>query len=287
MYTQPQPDLIKGSLYSITAFFFFALVGLFLKGASLYGASSFSATFMVYVAATLFSTPYVIAKGTRSLATGHFFYHLSRAGYGIIAMLLYAYAMRYIPVMNATLLFNTAPLFIPIFGMFLLNAKVALSDWLTILVGFIGIVCVIDPKASTLDNPADILGLFSGAFLALAFIYIKKLNVTEPAYRIVYYFFLLSTLMMLPFALANLTTPSWQSLLMAILAAISLIIMQLSLTMAYSYAKPSKIGIFQYTTIIFVGLIEWFLWDKHPSPLEFLGFLLIASSGSTIIAKSK
>jgi drug/metabolite transporter (DMT)-like permease len=287
MYTQPQPDLIKGSLYSITAFFFFALVGLFLKGANVYGASSFSATFMVYVAATLFSTPYVLAKGKSSLATGHFFYHLCRAGYGIIAMLLYAYAMRYIPVMNATLLFNTAPLFIPVFGMFLLNAKVSLSDWLTILVGFIGIVCVIDPKASTLDNPSDVLGLLSGAFLAVAFIYIKKLNVTEPAYRIVYYFFLLSTLMMLPFAFFDLTIPSWQSLLMAILAAISLIIMQLSLTMAYSYAKPSKIGIFQYSTVIFVGLIEWLLWGNHPTPLEFLGFLLIASSGTTIIAKAK
>ncbi len=285
--TQPEPNLIKGSLYSITAFFFCALVGLFLKGVSLYGSSSFFSTFMVYVAATAFTTPYVMAQGQGALATKHFSYHFFRAAYGIVAMLLYAYAMMYIPVMNATLLFNTAPLFIPILGIFLLKQPISLRDWLIILVGFIGIILVIHPSRAVFDNPADILGLLSGASLAVAFIYIKKLNSTDPAFRIVYYFFLLSTLMMLPFALFYAEKPSWQSMGMAVLTALSLIGMQLSLTMAYSYAKPSKIGIFQYTTVVFVGIIEWLIWGKTPSLLEFVGFLLIASAGTTIIARGR
>ncbi len=286
-YKLPQPNLIKGSLYSLTAFFFFALSGLFLKGTTLYCSSSFFATFMVYVAATLLTTPYIAMQGFSYLATNHIRYHFYRAGFGVVAMLLYAYAMKSIHVMNATLLFNTAPLFIPVFGIFLLNASVSLRNWITIFIGFVGITLVIHPDAKTFANPSDVIGLLSGASLAVAFIYIKKLNATEPPFRIVYYFFLLSTLMMLPFALFCLQKPTWQAICFALCSAISLILMQLLLTMAYEYAKPSKIGIFQYTTVVFVGLIEWMIWDVRPSMLELLGFLVIASCGTAIIRSAK
>ncbi|MBS0635800.1 MAG: DMT family transporter [Verrucomicrobia bacterium] len=287
MYTQPTASLPKGCFFSITAFFFFALTGLFLHGASLYGASSFTATFITYLVSTAILTPYALIKGVKStLGTERIGYHFLRAGYGIIAMLLYAYAMRRIPVMNATLLFNTAPLFIPIFGIYLLKQSVSFGDWLTILVGFIGITLVIHPDAATLENPSDIYGLLSGAFLAIAFIYIKKLNATEPPFRIVYYFITLSTLMMIPFAFSLAEMPSWHSVGMSVGAAVSLVLMQLFLTKAYSYAKPSKIGIFQYSTVIFVGLIEWQIWGIRPSLLEVAGFLLIACAGSSMIMKS-
>ncbi|MCE5295018.1 MAG: DMT family transporter [Chlamydiales bacterium] len=285
-YQQPKPDLITGSLYSITAFFFFALSGLFLKGTTLYSSSSFFATFMVYVAATLITTPYVAIRGIQFLKTDHLLYHFCRAGFGIVAMLLYAYAMKSIPVMNATLLFNTAPLFIPLFGIYLLDATVTIRNWITIFIGFIGITLVIHPSEKTLANPSDIFGLLSGAALAVAFIYIKKLNKTEPTFRIVYYFFLLSTLMMLPYALCILEMPSWEAIGLAVCSAISLIVMQLCLTMAYAYAPPSKIGIFQYTTVVFVGIIEWLLWGVQPTMLEIIGFLVIASCGTAIIRSS-
>ncbi len=282
----PKPNLIKGSCFSIAAFFFFALSGIFLKETTLHTSSSFFATFLVYIAATVMLTPFVIVKGYKYLQTNHIKYHICRAGYGIIAMLLYAYAMQFIPVMNATLLFNTAPLFIPIFGIFLLHATVTTRTWITIFIGFIGITLVIHPDAKTLANPADIYGILSGASLAVAFIYIKKLEYSDPPFRIVYYFFLLSTIMMTPFALTKFETPSMQAVGLAIASALSLIAMQMLLTIAYSYAKPSKIGIFQYTTVVFVGIIEWLVWNLQPSFLEILGFLVIASCGTAIIKSS-
>ncbi len=77
--------------------------------------------------------------------------------------------------------------------------------------------------------------------------------------------------------------PSSESVYYSILGGIVLVIAQLFLVTAYGYAEASQVGIYQYTTVIFVGLIDWMLWGTIPSPWDLLGILLVAIAGMIII----
>lgn len=279
----PQPNLLKGCLYSLTAFFFFALLGLALKETTLYGATPLQSIAVTSASASLLITPFVIREGLSYLKTEHFLFHFYRAGYGTIASILYTYAMQHIPVVNATLLFNTAPIFIPLFGIYLLRQPVTAKEWIAIAIGFLGVTLVIHPTLEIFRDPINLIALLSGAFLAIAFIYIKKLSPTDPPLRIIYYFFTLSALMMTPALVTAISQLSLQSIGYAIAAGCCLVATQYLLTKAYQYGKPSRVGVFQYTTIVFVGLIEWLIWGHRPSAIDFIGFLLVAGAGTAII----
>ena len=160
-------------------------------------------TFMSYLSAFVFATIVVLKEGFTLLKTGRFAVLFLRAFFGAVATVLYVISLKYIPLINATLLFNTPPLFVPIFCLFILKIKVPWKVWIAIIIGFIGILFIIRPTFSSLGQPGDILGLGSGISLALAFTMLTILTNTEPTKRINFYFFGIGILLMLPFLFSS------------------------------------------------------------------------------------
>ncbi len=268
---------------ALTAFFCMALFGVFVKAASLAGGSSLTINFTVYLGATLLTLPYMIKQGKEFFKTEYFLYHFLRAAFGVLASFLYLFSLRYIPLVNATLLFNTAPIFIPILGLFILNEKVSPKCWLAVFLGLIGIAIIIHPNKNILSNPADLIGLASGFSLAVAYVYIKKLTPTDPPARILFYFFTLATLLQLPFLANCAAMPAEQSFLWAILGCVVFALAQMYLVKAYEVSSAAQVGIFQYSTVVFVGLIDWVVWGAVPPLLDIAGIALVAIAGTMAI----
>lgn len=280
---EPEPNLIKSCIFSLIAFFFLALMGLFIKGAVLHGATPFQTTFVAYVFAASLTLPFIACKGMAFFKTERIGIHFLRTACGVSATLFYVYAIQKIPVVNATLLFNTAPIFIPILGIFILNQPVTKREWIAIFIGFIGVILVVQPTSDIFHDLAGLVGLLAGACLAMAFICIKKLNATEPLLRIVAYFFLFSNMILLPFLFFSKMEFTQETFLLSLAVGCSLLTTQLCLIKAYQYGKPAKVGVFQYTAVVFVGFSEWLIWGKHPSTMVLAGILIVAMAGSVII----
>lgn len=276
-------NLLKGALFSIFAFFFMSVFGAFVKAAQ----DAPWANFIAFVVGAIILSVFLFKEGFSVFKTDHFILHFCRALFGVSASLAYVYAINYIPLLNATLLYNATPLFIPIFAIFLLKSKTSLTTWIAIFIGFIGVAFIIHPTLDVVRHPGDFLGLGSGILLALAFTFVKMLTKTESYLTILFYFFFLASLFQIPFIPLFGPFPSSYDLLFCCAGGVSLLIGQWGIVKSYSYAPASKVGIFQYSSVISIGIIDWLIWDVKPTLSELIGTMIVIATGVLIVSTAK
>jgi len=278
-----QEKMLQGSLYMTLGFFFVAVFGAFLKAGNAL-TSSLWVTFIAYGFACVIQFFFNLNKGFAFLKTKRPWGHCARIVFGAFSTLLYAYSIKHIPLLNATLLYNTAPLFVPIFAIFILGSKVPLKIWVSLVFGFIGVVMILHPDLTLLKKPGNLIGLSSGIFQAMTFIIVKALTSTEPVQRINFYFFLGSAIILGPLAYFFAETPPLESVLWSLCAGVVSFFAQYFIVKAYSCADASDIGAFQYTSVVFAGLIGWLVWDNIPSIYDLIGMGIVMLGGILAIS---
>lgn len=285
IYPLPQPNVFKGSSYALLAFFLMAVFGVLTKTAASQD-SVFWVSFLSYLTGLLLMLPKVYKQGLLSLKTDYFSYHLGRVGFGLAASILYTVSLNYIPLVNATLLFNAAPLFIPALSIFMLKQTPSSFTWGAVVLGFIGILIIIKPSISLFEQPGNLVGLLSGICLAVAYVFIKMLSPTDPIERILFYFFFLATCIQVAFLPFLPDYPSWKAIFFSVLAGIAFFYAQMSLVKAYEYATAAEVGTFQYSSVVFVGLLDWIIWKQIPPPSDLIGVVLVMLAGLLIMKNS-
>src|ERR1700712_2285375 len=178
------------------AFFCVALVGTFAKLSGQYTSTGVLLLFQNLIC-LLFVIPVALRGGVPSLRTGKIGLHVLRAGMGTACWYALFFAITQIPLSNATLLTYSAPLWMPLVAWAVTRQRVAGATWIGAGVGFIGVVLVLQPQGRSFD--VGEVAAFAGALLlAVAMMSVRWLGATEPIVRVVFYYFLLSTLMGLP-----------------------------------------------------------------------------------------
>lgn len=277
-----QPNILKGSLWALACFFCMAVFGILTKIA-LQGGSVIWVSFIAYAAGTIVLWLFIADKGLAYLKSQHYGFLLGRAIFGCMASFLYTISMHYIPIVNGTLLFNTAPIFIPLLAVFWLKAHLKPSIWFSVALGFIGIIVIIKPTEAIFSQTGNLIGLFSGISLAIAYTLMKLLTATDSGVRIIYYYLGVSTLLQIPLLYFGGPFPSVDSCIYAILSGVVLLIAQLALVKGYKYAEASQIGIYQYASVVFVGILDWLLFGTAPNLRDLTGVILVAVAGIVII----
>ncbi len=275
-------NILKGSGFAIGGFFLMALFGIFTKIAY-EGGSAIWVSVITYFSGAVALFPILIKNGVSLLESKHYKYLFGRAAFGCLASFLYMLSMHHIPIVNATLLFNTAPIFIPFLAIFWLKIPVSRGIWLAVLLGFIGIIVIIRPSAEIFTQAGNFIGLGAGISLAIAYMLMKLLTPTDSASRIIFYYLSVGTLLQLPLLFFAGPFPPLDSCVYCALSGITLLLSQFMLVRAYMYAEASQVGVFQYSSVVFVGILNWIIWGNIPPPLDLLGVLLVATAGVIII----
>lgn len=276
-----KPDILKGSVQAATAFFFMAVFGVLTKSA-LQTSSSLWVSFIAYATGTLLLLPYVIYKGSDYLRSDRYLHLAGRALFGTAASLLYTISIYFIPIVNGTLLFNTAPIFIPFLSVVFLHAAISKNIWAAVLLGFLGILIIIHPTTAIFTQTGNIIGLLSGISLAVAYLLMKMLTDTDPGIRIIFYYLSIGALIQAPFLLFF-PKPDTAGFVFSVLSGIALLTAQITLVSAYRYAKASEIGVYQYASVVFVGLLNWIVWGNVPPIWDIFGVVLVTAAGILII----
>ena len=222
--------------------------------------------------------PVVMRDGWGSLRTERFGMHVLRAAMGTACWYAIFLAITLIPLTNAVLLAYSAPLWMPLVAFAVTRQRIARPTWIGAGLGFVGVALVLQPEAHGY-NLGDLSALAGALFLAVAMMTVRWLGATEPTNRILFYYFLLSSLMMLPIALLDwrpVPPAAWPWI--AALAAAQLA-SQALIAVAYRYASAEKVGPFIYSVIVFTALIDWIVWDHRPGLLVFLGMALVIGGG--------
>ncbi|KZY62278.1 hypothetical protein A3742_05150 [Oleiphilus sp. HI0071] len=218
--------------------------------------------------------------------------HLLRGTIGVAAMSCFFYVLGRMHFTEAILLKLCTPFFIPLIAMVWLKEKSSATTWFSILLGFVGVAIISEPKMQgELEqrfNELSLVGIgLIGACLAgLAKVTIRRMGGTEPALRTVFYFGLFASLASLPFAANTWTQPNLEQWLLLSMLAIVATIGQLLVTFAYKRAAAGKVGQYTYTSIIFTAAIGWAFWGEVITLAIFLGSSCIIIAG-IINVKSK
>ena len=257
----------------------FAIMGTLVK----IGAAKFSSAEMVFyrsIFGLIFIYIYIFAKKL-PLKTPVMAKQMSRALVGFASLVLFFYAIAKLPLATAITLNYTSPLFLAAFMPLLLKERPKKGLYGAILLGFIGVVLLLQPTFSGKDSLAGALGLLSGIGAAVAYIHVKQLgNVQEPDWRTVFYFTLICTIGSGAWMLwQHFTSVSWQDLPLLLGLGLSATIAQLALTRAYRTGNTLTVASLAYVTVVLASLFGVVLWQEQLSVSEWFAIGLIILSG--------
>jgi S-adenosylmethionine uptake transporter len=268
------------SFWMLFACAMFALSGAFVKLAYDLGASLSQTVLLRSLPSVLII--FVWACFTRrTLAPPRWRSHAARNVAGGVAMWLSFYSMANLPLSMAFSLNYTGPLFIAGWAIIRGDMRRDLFRLTAVVLGFVGVIAILQPTIQQEQWFAGIIGLLSGGCAAVAWVQLRQLGrAKEPEWRTVLIFSLFTALSSLA-ALAiegwvDLSTSAWTVLLcMGLIGMLG----QLAMTRAYGSGSTLLTAALHYSTIVFATFLGYVLWDDRLGPLTGLGIVLVIAAG--------
>ena len=194
------------------------------------------------------------------------------------------------PLSISTVIQYTYPIFISVFASIFLNERISKNIILALLIGWMGILVILNPiQLSTLNIEIKKVSVFV-AFLgsistALAYVTVKKLSFTEDIFIIIKYFPFVSLIILFPIVLINWVTPNIYEFLWIIGIGLFTQLGQTYLTIGLRNLPASNAAAINYLQVFF-GSIWGVLFFKEIININFLLGSMFVLLG-TIISTSK
>ena len=214
-------------------------------------------------------------------------------------------SLSFMTLAMANALFFSSPFFMSIFAKIFLKEDIGIRRWSAIVVGFIGVIIVLDPNF----NDFNYLKL---APVLCAFCYASSMTITkitsekDNVYtQMIHLYIMALTLSLVIFIFAGkgqfniFDNPTLQFILrewfsnpyyvwpfiviMGTVAAVSFY----CVFSAYSIASPSVVSLFEYSLIIWAMIAGYILFDTIPTLNTFVGSGIIIAAGTYIYFREK
>ena len=209
-----------------------------------------------------------------------------RGLYEVLTALFFFIALILLPISEDYTLLMTNPFFVTIFAFLFLKEKVGIRRWAAVVIGFIGVVVVINPRNFDF-NYLFLLPIISAIFLTIRDIATKTLATKSNNVEITFITALLITIFA---GLASLffgyhvtldETPH------IIISSLFVLFGYLFSVMTVYYAPLSLTASARYSVIIFGIIFGYFVLNEVPSSNMILGAVIITLSGLFVIRREK
>jgi drug/metabolite transporter (DMT)-like permease len=228
---------------------------------------------------------FILARSGRSaFATSHLRVHALRGLLSVGAAYAFFSALGVLPHAEATSLVFAAPLFITALSVPLLGEHVGWRRWSAVIVGFAGVLVIVQPGAATFQA-ASTLPLVAALLYALIMLSTRWIDRRESTWTMMFYMALFPTLFA---GLAVL--PSWRALQVADLPFIAAIAVfgTVGVTLishAFRLGHAAVVAPFDYTALIWASLLGWLVWGEIPGSWTYAGAVVIIASGIYIVMR--
>lgn len=226
--------------------------------------------------------PWLARQTKQSISTQRPWTHLVRGLGGCVSFYAFYWSLGNVALVDATLLRNTSPLFVPLVTWVWLSVVVPRSRWVPLVVGFIGVMIILQPGIVELKI-GHIWGLFSGLTLAISMVGTRTLSSTEPSLRINFYYFSIALLCSVPFAVSNWQWPPLWTLPYLGYIGVSIFIAMYCYTQSFRFAKASVVSPIGYFAVVNAGLLGWLIWGHVPSLSAFVGIAVVVAAGTLTV----
>ena len=199
-----------------------------------------------------------------------------RATLGTTGIFAHFYALSNITIAEGLTLNKTAPFFTVLFAWLFLSERANRRQLLTLALAFLGVVLIAKPGFAGASAFPLAIGLLSGVCAGGAYACVRGLrrHSVPPAF-IILFFSAFSCLASLPFMAAGFDPMTWRQVLVLLGAGAGAALGQFGITLAYGYAAPKDIAVFDYSGILFAAAFGFLFFAQVPDFLSVIGFFAI------------
>lgn len=278
----------KGTLAIIASAFGFALMALFVRLCDDYGApvSSIQKSFFrnvvaLTIAAAAFCHEMKVEGGFQKSrfyrsAPSWFFALVLRSVLGTIGIFANFYALSHITIAEGQTLNKTAPFFTVLFAWVFLAERATRRQILPLIVAFSGVILIAKPGFAGANAFPLAMGVLGGLCAGGAYACVRGLRRqgVSPEF-IVLFFSAFSCLAAVPFMVVKFDPMTWKQILILFGAGAGAALGQFGITMAYGFAAPREIAVYDYTNILFTAAFGFVFFGQVPDLWSVLGCMAI------------
>jgi drug/metabolite transporter (DMT)-like permease len=202
----PQGEAIVGSLLIVLAFLCVAVMSAFGKAAA--GVPTAVVVLFQSGISLFLLLPWALRHGIGELRTTRLPLHIVRALSGLLSQALFFLAVKHMALVDAVLLVNAAPLFIPFVALLWMKTPITPIVGAGLVIGFVGVLLILRPSSALLTNPSALLAIGAALCSAIALVSVNWLSSTDKPDVILFYYFLISTVAASPFAIYGWQMPA-------------------------------------------------------------------------------
>ena len=222
-----------------------------------------------------------------------------------ISFTTYMMGVAALPLADVAAIRNSGPLMITLLSVVWLGEKVGPRRWLALIVGFLGVLLIVQPGSGTF-NPGSLFVLVATLFYTLNVMITRKLQTTDSSATMAYYssfVYLVLAFVLAPLAVVVGEIPAahpsitflfrtWTMptlLDWMIMSGLGLVWAggMYFVARAYTLAQASVVAPFEYAPLLFNVMWGFLLWREIPTWMTVAGALLTLSSGLYILYRER
>lgn len=187
-----------------------------------------------------------------------------------------------LPLAETMALVFTAPLLLTAVSPFLLREPVGWHRWIAVLIGFAGVLIMIQPGVEGF-NSWVVFAMLAAVCSASRDIITRRLGTADSAVTVMFYtsvVALLAGAVTLPFGTHWPTLQQWGWF---ILGGILVTFAHLFVVMAFQLAAGVIVAPLKYLSLIWSAIIGYLIWGDIPGPMKFAGATLVVGAGLFIL----
>lgn len=202
----------------------------------------------------------------------------------LVTACLFFTGLRYLPLADAFAISFAAPLFITALSVPILGERVGLRRWAAVIVGFIGVLVVVQPGAASFRIEALLL-LGAALSYAVAMLLGRRMTRDMTTAAITFWPCVGLTAITLLIMPAQWQTPSLPDAGLFVFMGIIGTAGMALITQGYRFAPAAAIAPFDYTVLLWGVLLGWAVWQDIPTANVWAGSAILVASGLYILQR--
>ena len=227
----------------------------------------------------------IVEKKKITLILNKVSYH-KRGFYEVLVAVCFLSGLMLLPFAEVYTLLMTNPFFVTIFAFLFLKEKVGIRRWLAIVIGFIGVIIVVNPNKIDF-NFFFILPILAAFFITIRDVTTKNIANDNNSFEIIFITSLLMTFFSGFGSLFIEFSIEFNALFKITLSSIFLSIAYILSVLTVFYAPLSLTSSARYSIIIFGILFGYLFFGEQPTNNTIIGALIIIISGLFVIQREK
>ena len=203
-----------------------------------------------------------------------------------LAAIFFFIGIALLPFANVYILLSMAPILLTAFGAIFLNEKVRWRRWSAVLLGFIGVVVVINPGKLE-SSYYFIFPVIAAIMLSIRDMYTKNFKKDYHSLQIAFMTCFVVTTLFGLLSIYKFYDFSIMDIFILFIAAFFLALGYIFSVATIKIALVSVTSTFRYSVILWGVLYGYFLFNEVPSTNSYIGALIIIISGLIIISRQK